>query len=107
MPKDEKGVIFIGNTRAGKSTLCCASANVPMSIIYEKGEVTYINPTDANYAAYVRNSNQSVTEKPNFFKSNPRVNKFALVDMPGNADNLFVRKLINFHYIKTMASNLK
>lgn len=44
---------------------------------------------------------------PNFFPSSPRINKYAIIDMPGNADNSRFREMINFHYIKTMALNLK
>jgi hypothetical protein len=49
---------------------------------------------------------KSLTEVPNFYKAS-HFNHHAIVDMPGHADNSPFRELINFHYIKTMASNLK
>lgn len=47
-----------------------------------------------------------MTEKPNFYPKGSH-NKCAIVDMPGHADNSRFRELINFHYIRTMAANLK
>jgi hypothetical protein len=34
-------------------------------------------------------------------------NNFAIVDMPGHADSSRFREMINYHYICTMANNLK
>jgi hypothetical protein len=78
-----------------------------MKVVYDEGNLTYVNPSDKAYSNIVRNTHQSVTEKPNFYKSNIKHNRWAIVDMPGHADSSRFRELINFHYIRTMASNLK
>lgn len=77
-----------------------------MKVVYDSGNLTYINPTDKLHEHVVKNTLESVTEKPNFYKKSNH-NKCAIVDMPGHADNSRFRELINFHYIRTMASNLK
>lgn len=77
-----------------------------MKVIYNSGNLTYVNPTDKQFEYIVKNTLESVTEKPNFYKKSNH-NKCAIVDMPGYADSSRFRELINFHYIRTMASNLK
>lgn len=108
LPKAKKGIIFIGNTRAGKSTLACAGAGGNMEIYYDN-QSTLIRPTDQKYLELVKKelTLTSVTETPNFFQPNPQFNKFAIIDMPGYADTSRLRELINFHYISTMTSNLQ
>jgi adenosyl cobinamide kinase/adenosyl cobinamide phosphate guanylyltransferase len=67
LPCDKKGIIFIGNTRAGKSTLALAMAGAAMKVVYGCGELTYLNPSDKAFKDIVRNTHQSVTERPNFY----------------------------------------
>lgn len=43
---DEKGIIFIGNTRAGKSTLALSMTGAAMKIVYDSGNLTFVNPAD-------------------------------------------------------------
>ena len=38
-----------------------------MKVVYDCGELTFINPSDMAYKDIVRNTHQSVTEKPNFY----------------------------------------
>jgi hypothetical protein len=66
LPCDKKGIIFIGNTRAGKSTLALAMTGAVMKVVYDCGELAYLNPSDKAFKDVVRNTQQSVTEKPNF-----------------------------------------
>lgn len=106
LPLDKRGIIFVGNTRAGKSTLALSMTGAAMKVVYDSGNMTYVNPTDKQFEHIVRNTQNSVTEKPNFYKKSNH-NKCAIVDMPGHADNSRFRELINFHYIRTMASNLE
>ena len=44
---------------------------------------------------------------PNFFEAKKGLNNYAIIDMPGYADNSRLRELINFHYIETMLKNLE
>lgn len=43
---DERGIILIGNTRAGKSTLALSMTGAAMKVVYDAGNLTYVNPTD-------------------------------------------------------------
>ena len=61
LPSDQKGVIIIGNTRAGKSTLALSMTGAKMKIVYDKGDLTYVNPQDQAFENIVRNTHQSVT----------------------------------------------
>lgn len=109
LPKSDRGYIFIGNTRAGKSTLALAMSGAQMKVVKGQGGLFYINPVDEEkYKGIVLNIQKSVTEKPNFYKPNSmNGNNFAIVDMPGHADSSRFRQMINYHYIRTMANNLK
>lgn len=109
LPKGDRGYIFMGNSRAGKSTLALAMSGAQMKIVKGEGGLFYINPVDEDkYKGIVLNIQKSVTEKPNFYKPNPmNGNNFAIVDMPGHADSSRFREMINYHYICTMANNLK
>ena len=104
MQGGEKAIIFFGNTRAGKSTLASAAAGAKMELNFNKtyGE-TYLHPVDLEFADAVKDTAVSVTETPNFWKRNG----LSYADMPGNADNSRFRQLINFLYIKEMASKFK
>lgn len=42
-----------------------------MKVVYDEGALTFINPSDKAYKDVVRNTHQSVTEKPNFYRSRP------------------------------------
>lgn len=104
MQGGEKAIIFFGNTRAGKSTLASAAAGSKMELTFNKTySETYLHPVDLEFADVVRDTAVSVTETPNFWKRNG----LSFVDMPGNADNSRIRQLINFQYIKEMASKFK
>ena len=46
LPMDDRGIIFIGNTRAGKSTLALSMTGAAMKVVYDSGNMTYVNPTD-------------------------------------------------------------
>lgn len=58
-----------------------------MKVVYDDGALTYLNPSDKNLKDIVRNTQQSVTEKPNFYPSRKGHNQWAIVDMPGHADS--------------------
>jgi GTP-binding protein EngB required for normal cell division len=78
-----------------------------MEILYDVTQETFVNPTEEPFKSYVKNTQTSVTETPNFFQKKEGYNNYAIVDMPGHADTSLIREMVNFHYIKTMASNLK
>ena len=78
-----------------------------MKVVYKSGAITCINPIDSKYKDIVLDRQKSVTETPNFYQARQGYNQWAIVDMPGHADSSRFRQLINFHYIRTMASNLK
>lgn len=50
LPTGKRGVIFVGNSRAGKSTLACAAAGSDLDILYDGDEeMTFLKPTLQKY----------------------------------------------------------
>ena len=70
-------------------------------------DLSFLEPITEPFKSFVKDTLTSVTEQPNFFPSKFKVNNYAIVDMPGFADNSRFRELINFHYIQTMIRNLE
>jgi GTP-binding protein EngB required for normal cell division len=106
-PTAKRGVIFVGNSRAGKSTLASAGAGSNMEVIHDGStKDTLLVPADQGFKELVQGSLKSVTEKPNFFPVRPGHNRYAIIDMPGYADSSRFQELINFHYISTMVQRL-
>lgn len=101
----EKALVFVGNTRAGKSTLACAASGSKMMVLHDiqLGQ-TELLPCEEKFKDLVKSTLSSVTEKPNFFLEKGM--KEAVVDMPGYADSSRMQELINFHYITKMISNM-
>jgi hypothetical protein len=40
-----------------------------MKVVYADGALTYLNPSDKAFKDIVRNTHQSVTDRPNFYPS--------------------------------------